>query len=234
MPWYQKIIKYSIYAIVGITFIGSILDSFSNSKDIITPGLAFWISITLIGIFFLVYFVLKSYPLKWQVEGKKVIHITSLNSMIIAPFIGIIILLWITVLYKHTKGHDKVVPSRTINLINSTNDTLTFYKSGSFGLHDFSPDGFYGVPPINGRIKFSCVNEDCYKNVIIVLLPKDTIGLIVAMKNRTKYYHYFDDEEMLIGYKIEAVNEKFYFSNYFQFNAENYRQQENWIVDIAD
>lgn len=95
-PWYQRLVIYYLTWFIGaFLFIGSILDSISNSIALITPVVSYVGCIVIILTVFLVQFTIRRHSLKWITPDGQETRFISLWPWLHIVSLGVILLLLI-------------------------------------------------------------------------------------------------------------------------------------------
>jgi hypothetical protein len=95
-PWYQKIItSYIPWIATGFLFVGSLLDTISNTIDLITPAVTYFGTLSAILFFIFAKVSLTRYPVRWVTEDNQLVYVRSFGIAPILTLVGVLIALWI-------------------------------------------------------------------------------------------------------------------------------------------
>jgi hypothetical protein len=138
-PWYQKIfVSYVPWVLAGFIFIGSVLNTVSNTRELITPTLTWIGTLVVLLIAWTVVLWLKYKPVLWVTGAGQQSYIKSLGWKPLFLTVGIIVPLWIP------------------RFINVRNDSA---KLSSMVMHEtLSPPRFV-ITSRGGRTKLSITPE---------------------------------------------------------------------------
>ena len=95
-PWYQKIItSYIPWIVTGFIFVGSLLDTVSNTIELITPSVTYFG--TLIAALLVIFskVLLTRYPVRWVTEDNQRVYVRSFGIAPILTLVGVLVALWI-------------------------------------------------------------------------------------------------------------------------------------------
>lgn len=132
-PWYQKIItSYIPWIMTGFVFVGSFLDTVSNTINLITPRVTYFgtLSATLLFIFAKV--LLTRYPVRWITEDNQLVYVRSFGIAPILTLTGVLVALWIPRIFSSASNSPPVetlipVTDTTIPAPTQTPDVADLY-----------------------------------------------------------------------------------------------------------
>jgi tetratricopeptide (TPR) repeat protein len=126
-PWYQKLLtSYFTWLIAAFLFVGSVLDTISNSIALITPTVSYAGCIILISAVVLIQLTLKRHPVKWSTRDGQQIRFRSLWPWVHILSLGVILSLLVPRIAELTKSTDE--PKTAVGVTQSAafNSTETF------------------------------------------------------------------------------------------------------------
>jgi hypothetical protein len=110
---HQKLIEYCAYIVAGITFLGALLDTISNSIALITKSVTNIGTVALVAGGFGLDYYLQKHGLDWVTRDGRTIRIQRLEDKQIYIIIGLIVVLWIPRVFGDAATKDPTPPNPT-------------------------------------------------------------------------------------------------------------------------
>ncbi|HMU45905.1 MAG TPA: tetratricopeptide repeat protein [Chitinophagaceae bacterium] len=106
-PIIQTIIQYLTYLFFGIAAFNFVINTFSNAVAFIDLSISIWATVSIIGLYILLYVLVKKRKIIWQTKEGARITVLSLGRLIVLPLIGVLICLWVPLILNSKKTSNK-------------------------------------------------------------------------------------------------------------------------------
>lgn len=94
VPIYQRIIKGSLFVLLGVLALGNLLDAIGNAVSIITPIVTYVSTIILLLVWVVIELLTKFKRVPWLLKDQR-INVTGIGVKIRLSLLGIVLLLWV-------------------------------------------------------------------------------------------------------------------------------------------
>jgi hypothetical protein len=202
-PHHQRILKWSVFILLGLVSLGALLDAISNAVSLITPQATYVGSAVLIVGWLLTEALASLFGIPW-VSGGQPTRIRRLGPQVRFGLFGMLILLWVPRLGDLPRS-DKTIPSVGINLVNPSSADIMILRRGEFVL--WLPTALYdGAPRVGGRFTLTANDDAGYSDAPISLMSGGSKRLTVKILAEEQFVRYLERGDTDLTLMLQTSN----------------------------
>lgn len=191
-PFYQTMILWAVFLLVGIAAIGAVMDSYSNALSIVRPSLTYLATPIVVGIWLVIEVLAATVGIHWLFRSGRM-RVSGLGPKIRLGFVAVLVLLWIPRI-GDIPSRTEEIPLIQVQLVNNSDKALSIARQGEFIL--WLPSALYGgAPRIGGKFTFRVAGETGYVDSTISLPPHSSTRVVADLLADQIFIRYLERED---------------------------------------